>query len=245
MKRIILMLSLSLAALLGLSACGFPLRHTEVRGSGGLITEVRRVSGFNQIDLSGIGTLIIEQGSTETLHISADENILPYLESRVSGRTLHLGVEEFVNVRPNQEVIYRLTVKDIESLEASGLGNIEIKALRAWQLQLEISGSGSIQIGDLQADTLYLDISGLGNVKVAGKVDVQNIEISGAGNYMAGDLTSRSAQIEISGSGNAQVWATDVLGVVISGMGSLDYYGSPSLNTGTSGLGKIHSLGDK
>lgn len=243
MRKIDLISSLLAIALL--SACAFPMRITEVRGSGSLVTETRRVSGFDAVELSGIGTLIIEQGSAEALEITADENIMPYLRSEVVGANLQLGTDEFINLLPSSDITYHLTVKNLTTIETSGLGNIEMESLDTDQLKLAISGSGTMKIGDLSAKMLSLEISGMGDVYLSGEVEDQRIKISGTGNYQAGDLFSRTAVIDISGSGSAEIWAADNLDLDISGMGDLSYYGEPILNTDISGMGNIKSLGVK
>lgn len=244
MKKQLIVVSIMVSGLL-MSACGLPLRVTEVRGSGELATETRRVTGFNKVELSGVGTLIIEQGDSESLEITAEDNIVEYLRSDVRSSNLHLGVDEFLNLRPTEDIIYRLSVKDLREIETSGLGDIEMEDLETDRLEIQISGSGTISIGDLSAERLSIDISGLGEIEIAGEVDDQNIEISGAGNYSAEDLASRTVQIDISGTGKAVLWVTDEMDVELSGAGSVQYYGNPILNTEISGLGEVKSLGEK
>ena len=227
------------------SGCIFPVRYTRVLGSGKVVTETRRVSGFTAVELSGIGTLVIEQGSKESLEITAEDNILKYLKSSVYGKNLRLGVDDFMSIEPTKEIIYHLTVKNLERIEISGLGNIEIEALETSELDFEISGSGNAYIGNLQADSLNLEVSGLGNVEIGGSVEDQRIKLSGAGNYDAEDLRSSEARIEISGTGKAVMWVEKELDVELSGMGNLGYYGSPILSTEMSGIGTVKSLGDK
>lgn len=243
MRRFGLWFSLLTVALL--VSCAFPTRITEVKGSGNLVTESRRITGINAVDLSGIGTLIIEQGDTDALEITADENIMQYIRSDVSGGKLALGTREFINLLPSREITYRLTVRDLSAVEASGVGNIEIKSLRTDRLWVEISGSGSLKMGDLQADAFNLEISGMGTAEVSGSVEEQSIDISGTGGYHAGNLQSQKADIKISGSGSAVVWAQEELNLDISGMGDLSYYGEPVLNTDISGMGNLKSLGKK
>ena len=227
------------------SGCIFPVRYTRVLGSGEVVTETRRVSGFTAVELSGIGTLVIEQGSKESLKITAEDNILKYLKSSVYGKNLRLSVDDFISIEPTKEIIYHLTVKNLERIEISGLGNIEIEALETSELDFEISGSGNAYIGNLQADSLNLEVSGLGNVEIGGSVEDQRIKLSGAGNYDAEDLRSSEARIEISGTGKAVMWVEKELDVELSGMGNLGYYGSPILSTEMSGIGTVKSLGDK
>lgn len=227
------------------SACGFPVRYTTVRGTGNLATETRRVAGFNAVELSGVGTLIIEQGDSESLEVEAEENLLPYLESRISGNNLKIGVQQFVSIQPTKEIIYRLKVKNLNAIETSGLGNVEIDALKADRLSIEISGSGKVTIDDLQSQDIDLEISGLGDILLAGKVEEQHVELSGAGNYKAQDLQSRTAEVTISGTGNAVVWVVERLNVELSGAGKVEYYGSPAVNSEISGVGQLKSIGEK
>jgi len=229
-----------------LVACGLPVRYTEVRGSGSVVTQERPISAFNAIDLSGIGTVIIEQGTEETLEIAAEDNLIDYLVSDVKGRQLYLGMEEFINLQPSQDIIFYVTVKNITTIRTSGMGKVIVKnGLESDNLQLEISGSGNMDLADLSVRTLAISISGMGDVTVSGTAMQQNIEISGTGNYHAADLFSRSAQVQISGSGNARVWAADDLDLVLSGMGNLEYFGDPILTTEISGMGEVTSLGNK
>lgn len=263
MKKIVIFCTFLLLILL--TGCVLPLRFTEVRGSGNLVTQTRRISGINTVDLSGIGKLIVEQGDEESLEITAEDNIIDHLVSSTSGNNLSLSVEEYVNIQPTRDIVYHLTIKDLSEIETSGLGNVEAESLQVDSLALGISGSGSVAIGKLQtdrldmrisgsgsmditsldADTLNLDISGMGDVDLTGVVVDQDIEISGTGSYNAGDLFSQIADVEISGTGNAVLWTSDRLDLKLSGSGRLEYYGEPILNTEISGVGSIQSLGSK
>jgi len=226
------------------SSC-FPVRVTQVRGSGNLKTDTRRVSNFNSVQLSGVGTLVITQGDREGLEITADDNILAYVESNVFGRNLNLGVQDFINIQPSANIVYQLTVRELENIETSGVGQVDLKEFSGEDLTIAISGSGSVDISDLAAESLEMKVSGMGDVQISGAVKDQRVEISGAGDYDASDLESETAQVEISGVGSAQVWATRSLDVELSGMGNVFYYGDPSVATETSGAGSIEALGEK
>jgi len=243
MKKGIFLLLVILS--LTLTSCGFPIRYTTVRGTGNSITESRRVSGFDEVELSGIGTLIIEQGISESLEITAEANLMPYLESQVSGGKLRLGVEDFANVQPTEEIVYRLKVIDLASIETSGLGEVRSASLSSDSLRIQISGSGKITIENLQSNQLNVEVSGLGDIFLAGKVEDQRVEISGSGTYSAGGLETNSAEVSISGSGNAVLWVKESLITEISGMGTVEFYGSPVIDSEISGAGKLVSAREK
>jgi len=241
-KRIIALLAVWA---ISLSSCGLPVRFTEVRGSGNVINESRTVAGFNAVEISGIGTLVIEQGDKESLEITAAENLMRYIRSDISGSRLQLGGEDFVNLRPTKDIIYHLTVKNLRQIESSGLGKIELNDLETDDLVIEISGNGRVSLGNLQATSLSLGISGLGDVSINGNVKSQQIEISGAGNYNAPNLASETARVDISGTGTAILWVANQLDLELSGAGKIHYYGSPLINSDISGAGTVKNLGDK
>jgi hypothetical protein len=119
------------------------------------------------VDLSGIGTLIIEQGDSESLEISAEENLMPYLESRVVAGRLELGTRQMVNIQPTKEIVYRLKVIDLSAINTSGLGNVKIGSIETGRLNIDISGSGNVEIDNVQVKNIRLDISGLGDITLA------------------------------------------------------------------------------
>jgi hypothetical protein len=189
------------------------------RGSGQLTTESRPVSGFTKVELSGTGELTIEKTGTESLTISAEDNILPRLTSEVSGDTLILGTKRNATIVTTKPITYALTVKDLTGLA--------------------LSGSGSIRISNLTTTALSIKISGSGRITANGTANDQDLEISGSGRYQADGLTSKTVKARISGSGAASVAVTDVLDVEISGSGSLTYSGNPQVTQEISGSGKL------
>jgi Putative auto-transporter adhesin, head GIN domain len=202
-----------LTVVLLLAAC------SVTQGSGQLATESRQVSGFTEVELTGFGELTIEQTGTESLTISAEDNLLPRLTSEVSGDTLVLGEKPNTTIRTTKPITYSLTVKDLTGLAISGSGNISVPKLTATALSTKISGSGTITVNGTAVD--------------------QDLEISGSGRYQAEQLTSKTVKAQISGSGTANVLATDMLDVKISGSGSLTYTGNPQVTQEISGSGKL------
>ena len=239
-KRLVLLLLL-LVAILPVTACNVSF----TRGSGDLITETRDVSGFDSIDLSGFGEVIVTQGGGESLTIETDDNIMEHVKAEVSGGTLNLGFEDGVNAILPTQLIFTVGVDDLTSVSISGAGDIESDMIVTDRLDATISGSGDVLIADLTAGEVKATISGAGEIDLAGEAAVQDVTIGGSGSYRAGGLLGDSVEVSISGSGDATVWATESLDTNISGSGSVDYYGRPSINTSGSGSGDVNSLGEK
>ena len=228
-----------------LSACGLPIRYTEVRGTGVMATISRPIRGINAVELEGVGNLVIQQGDQEALEIDADENLIKYIKTELKGTSLHIYIEDHVNLRPTMDIVYRLTVKDLRRVTAGGLGRIDILPMAVDRLGLRMSGANTIFIHNLRASYLSLDASGLSEITIKGEVESQDVRISGMGDYNANDFKSRKALVDVSGAGSALVWVTDALQANLSGTGSIQFYGSPIVNVNMSGAGSVDSLGDK
>jgi Putative auto-transporter adhesin, head GIN domain len=188
-------------------------------GSGQLATQSRQVSGVTSVELTGAGELSIDQTGTESLTVSAEDNLLPLLTSEVEGDTLILGKKPNTRIVTTKPITYTLTMKDITGFAVSGSGTINAPKLTTAALRIEISGSGMIT--------------------TAGNADDQNLEISGSGRYLADGLTSKTTTAEISGSGTANVVASNALNVKISGSGTLTYSGNPQVTQTVSGSGRL------
>lgn len=230
---IVLLLGMSL-----LAGCAFGM----VVGSGRSVTETRAVSNFNAVEFAFIGDLAITQGAEESLTITGDDNIVTLIRTTVRDGVLRIDAGAANVGRPIVPLRYALTVKNLDSLSLSGLGNIEMASLEGRNLALSLSGAGSLTIDNLTATDLAVSLSGLGSANLSGEVNKQAATVSGAGSYYAADLRSQAAAIQISGLGNAEVWVVETLSADISGAGSIEYKGAPQVVQQISGLGSVIAM---
>jgi len=212
-----------------------------VRGSGNIVTEERDVSGFDRVQLSGIGDLIISQGDEESLTIEADDNIIQLIETDVFGGELTIQFKRGYSFVPNTTMKFYLTVKELDKISLSGAGKINCDNFEAEELEFDISGAGDIDF-DINAETVEVYLSGAGDISLSGEVDSQDIKLSGVGNYDGKDLESRICDIAVTGAGSATVNVSEELDVNISGVGNVNYTGSPRVEQEISGLGRIISM---
>lgn len=192
---------------------------SEAVGSGNVVSEPRPVAGFDLVRLSGSGNLLVEQTGAESLTIEAEDNILPLLRSDVENGVLILGLRPGVGIVTHKPIVFKLTVKELKGIDASGSGSIDVKGLDTDRFDFE--GSGSMQ------------------AVVAGRAQEQDVSMSGSGKYNGEALTSRSASVNVSGSGDVVVNASDALDAQVSGSGNVRYVGNPSVTEKVSGSGSV------
>lgn len=190
-----------------------------INASGNVTTEQRQVGAFNAIDVSGVGEVVITQGTADTLAVETDDNVQASVLSEVRDNTLYLGLKPDTQLNRPTRMAFTVTVKDLT--------------------QLTLSGAAAISVRDLSADKLTVEHSGAGSVTTAGTVQEQRVTLSGAGSYDGAALVSDRATIDLSGLGSVVVQVRERLDATISGAGDVAYIGSPEVHKQISGLGSI------
>ncbi len=230
-----------LLPLLGLSFLSSSvLAGAAVVGSGKVATERRAVAGFDAIALRGSITLELRQGEREGLELSADDNLLPLIETRVVGRTLEIGPGPDTGWRARNDIRVRVDLVQLKSLSLSGSGDVRADALKAGTLKLLVQGSGDIRLGGLAADEVSVRIAGSGDVALDGRAAKLAISVVGSGDVDAGRLEADDASVSIAGSGDADVNAGRTLTITIAGSGDVRHRGNASVQTAIAGSGSVH-----
>ena len=187
--------------------------------SSNVTSESRSASGFEEVELQGVGSLSIQQTGTESLTIEAEEDVLPKVRTEVVNNRLIIGPKPNTSLLTTEPINYRLTVKDLSALE--------------------VSGSGGVDAEGISTDELAVTITGAGDVKIRGKAKSQQVAILGSGDYRARDLESKEVKVDVGGSGSAVVNVSGELNAEVSGSGSVEYIGDPTVNQYVSGAGRV------
>lgn len=231
---------LSFAVLLLAPFAGHAQRSEQVNGNGNIKKEKRNSSAaVDEISTSGKFKVYITQGSTPSIELEADENLLPYIETEIRDDELRLGPKKGYNIRPSDDIVVRITVVKLESLAGSGTAGFYTQgAVKGDKLEVALSGRGDAEL-NLQYNKLEVSISGSGKVKLKGRADDAEIGISGSGDVDAPDMLAQKMEVSISGSGNAYVNASKKLDLSVSGSGNMKYKGAATVNQSVSGKARI------
>jgi hypothetical protein len=217
-------LTMFLILALFLNACTFSIGNREViHGSGVSASETRSVSGFTGVEIAGSADVTIDFGETESIVVETDDNLLPYLETKVSSGSL------VINTKPNTDLNTDLGIRVHVTM-------IKLEKAR-------ITGSGNMNITGIQADTMKFDLPGSGNITASGVADNVTLNLSGSGNIYCSEVQAGVATVQLNGSGNITVYASESLKATISGSGSVRYRGNPGkLEQSVPGSGSITAM---
>ena len=224
---------------LTITGCIIVINGKSVQGSGNIITQEREVSEFSKVHLKGSGKVFLTPGEKQTLDIKTDDNIMPLIETDVSGNKLSISDGNH-HLRPTSFEVY-ITLENLEGVRISGSGDIIGTGRFVTEtFYAEISGSGDVDL-EVETSKLASKISGSGAIRLAGKAQDYTVSISGSGEINAFDVQAETVSVKISGSGDCRVHAAESLDAKISGSGDVYYKGRPRINTKISGSGSLIS----
>lgn len=207
-------------------------------------TEDRSVGSFSAVKISGDFNVIIQQGSSENVKISASGIDLQDIITEIEGGSLRIRTRnDNWSWKKDYDVDIVLTYKTLEGVTSSGSSRITTKnTIKSDNFDLTLSGSGKFK-GSVETQKLEMSISGSGDIELSGSAKEQDISISGSGDLEAMELKSSFAKIKISGSGNASVAVSEELDARVSGSGDIRFAGNPQKQIiKTTGSGSIKKI---
>jgi hypothetical protein len=120
----------------GLTGCTATVSQAESRpieGSGTLAEETRPIGDVTAVELAMPGTLHIELGAASLLRVSAEDNLLEWIETEapLGGGELVIQTTPGVDLLPRDPIDYYLTVPGLDTLIVSSSGDVEAPDLVA------------------------------------------------------------------------------------------------------------------
>ena len=217
----------------------------RISGSGNIITENRQVSNFDRVELEIQANLEIQQGQTDSLTVSGDDNILPLLVTNVSGGKLTIRFKPAVNVHATRPIQINLTVKNLKELQNSSSGKVTVRPLTTDDLHLKLSSSGNIEIEESQVNKITAELTSSGDMLIKGNANQLDLLVTSSGSFQAGDLCIQKAKVRLTSSGDVTVWVEEDLNVNISSSGNVAYYGNPVTYSSLTSSGRLIAKGGK
>ncbi|WP_326540147.1 head GIN domain-containing protein [Pseudorhodoferax sp.] len=241
-RRACLRLLPTLPVLLALPATA---ARTRITGSGRAASEARDVGEFEAIAVAGPFDVQVRPASREALRISADDNLLPLVETVVEngrqGRTLKIRLRDGQgSIQPQSPLRVDVDVRRLSGLHLAGSGDVRVERLDTPALQATVAGSGTLRLDGLAAGTLELKVAGSGEVLASGKAARATVSVAGSGEAKLADLVADEVKVSVAGSGDADVTANQALTVSVAGSGDVRYGGTvQNVRSSVAGSGTV------
>ncbi len=213
-----------------------------LRGNGIPEEETRELQYYNGVVSEGEFDLFYVPDTSYSVIINADQNLIPYIRTRISGNTLIVDNGTRKCLRSEYPIQVYVHTPEIRLMSLVGSGMISAETVFGDELKLELEGSGYLDLRGIDVLDLQVLITGSGDVVLWGVSDLAQYTITGAGAISALNLVSNTCISEISGSGAIYCHALKKLDALISGSGTIYYRGNPSVSTIISGTGSVISV---
>ena len=196
-------------------------------GSGNLTTRNFDLSDFTEIAAHSGFQLELVQSSTFSVEVTADDNVMDYIDVNKSGNTLKIRPQWNRSFR-SVTLIAKITMPDLYEIKLSGGSRASISGFNSsHDLSVGLSGGSSVT-GDITAGDAYFDLSGGSQVNLQGTADDLDVNGSGGSQLELEAFSVNNADINLSGGGRATVSVNGTLDVNLSGGSHVTYIGEPT-----------------
>jgi hypothetical protein len=205
--------------------------------------EIRNVSSFHAVEVSNGINLILKQGNTDAVAVSASStDIIKRIKTEVVNAKLKIYFEHegWKDWGGHKNMKAYVTIKNIDELEAnSGADATTDGNINANNLRITLS-SGADFDGTVTATKLRVDQSSGSDMDIKGKVQDLDIETSSGSDFNGYGLVSETCSAHASSGSDIEVTVNKELQAEASSGGDISYKGSASItNVSNSSGGKI------
>lgn len=201
--------------------------------------QVRKVSGFTAIEISGAIDLYLAQGNEDAVAVSASsDDIANHIRTELRDNVLKIYFENkgwnwksWTNTKMKAYV----TVANLKRLEVSGACNVRTTGvLKGNDLMVEMSGASDF-LGEVSLQNLKMELSGACAVKMSGVAEKATISLSGASSMKSYDLKVDYCKLDASGASDIRITVNKELNARASGGSSINYKGEGLIRDISSG----------
>jgi len=199
-------------------------------GSGNLETEAYAFTNFTKVEISSAFEFQIRQSSSYSINVTANDNVIDYIQVSQDGQTLKIRVG---TIRSFRGVTLKALVSmpQLGGLIISGASRGTVYGFSSTEdVSITVSGASRVN-GDITAGDVYFAISGASTVRLEGSANDMVASISGASTCNLGDFTVNNANVNVSGASTGTINLNGRLDANVNGASTLLYIGDPVMGT--------------
>ena len=184
---------------------------------------------FDDLKMSGVFSVLLTQGGTESVKIEADDNLQDLFEVRNEGSKLIISMKKDSNFSSKKKLKVYVTFRKLKSMDLTTVGDVTSEQNLSFDnLKLDNKSVGNIDL-KLTAKSLDVDNKSVGSVKLNGKADNVVIKNKSVGSIHAADFVVQTMDIDNNSVGSAEVNATKELKVKDTMMGKVTNKGAATI----------------
>lgn len=200
-----------------------------IKGSGKVISEERSVTVFSKVYASSGINVFIEQGNSNSLKVSADDNLIEYIRTEVSDGTLHIGVPEGISLRNARQMDVYVKMEQIESLKTTSGADIKSTTpLTVRNISLTATSAGDIEI-ELDAQQIHASATSGADILLKGQTESLKGNLTSGASLKAPELQVKACDIYLSSGSDAYINVERSISYSVSSGADLSCKGHPEV----------------
>ena len=207
----------------------------KIEGSGNMVTREVSVQSFDELNVSGVFSVLLTQGGKEGVRIEADDNLQELFEVKNEGSKLNISMKKDVNFSSKKKLKVYISFKKLKNMDLKTVGDVSSdQNLNFDDLKLHNKSVGNVDL-KLTAQTLNVDNKSVGNIRLSGKANNVVIRNKSVGSIQAAGFVVQTMDIDNNGIGSAEVNAEKELKVKDNMMGKVTNKGAAAIK----GMNKV------
>ena len=190
--RLAFALAAAFVLVASLAACGAtpadPVEGGGIQGTGDVVQEVRELQPFTRVSVAAGFKVIVGEAAAQQVTLSAQQNILPAIETEVRDGQLIVTLAEPVNATQPMSLTLRMTLVESVALSAGSVGYVEHTG-----------------------GPLVVDVSAGADITAIGDTTDLRLNASSGSHAKLGELAAQSAEILVNDGSTVELTVTGAL----------------------------------
>jgi len=204
-----------------------------VGGSGPVTSEIRSIINFTGVVNTGAFELYVSEADTFGVEVAAQENLLPIIETYVSGGTLIIQTKNNTCYKSSSPVEIYVSLPELDRLRLTGSGKVFADVAASPEVMISNSGSGLMEVDSVFSESCMVSNSGSGYIGIEASYTEEADMVQSGSGTIAGGTFFGTADLAIRHSSSGTVTASLLNGtladVILSGSGEVELAGDAIL----------------
>lgn len=186
-----------------------------LQGYGPVTSEIRDLTDFTGVSNTFSYEVRVTRSDTFGVQVEAQENLLPLIETYVSGSTLIVKTKNGTCINSVVPVVVYVSMPYIEEIRNTGSGRLSADRAEVVDFEISNTGSGMIKIDSVFASTVALKNTGSGDLYMSASFpDEIDVSQTGSGMIDAG-IIDRPLEVSINHTSSGKIYGTVFDGLVV------------------------------
>ena len=207
-----------------ISSCDFDFGG--IKGNGNQKTEQRKITeSFDKLEVSRGLEVIVTQGKTSKVEITADDNLLEYIKTTTNNQTLEITTSK--SIRSQNAIVIHVTLPNLQEVSSSSGSTITTQNVVTGTNLIAKASSGSELNLNLEIENVQAQSSSRSSIKLRGKALSVTYKASSGSEINAYHLITNEATAQASSGSSIDAYASQFLDAKVSSGASINYQGKP------------------